>query len=107
MKHYSFLTMFALLLASTTAYANDYVITLENHHFMPTELSIPAGQKIKIIVKNLDATPAEFESEDLRREKVIGAKSEIVVSVGPLKAGNYAYVDDFHRTTTTGTIVAK
>ncbi len=97
----------ASLLFSAAAYAEDYVITLKNNQFSPKELIIPAGQKIKITVKNLDATPAEFESSDLDREKVVGANSEIIIFIGPLDAGSYGYFDDFHRDTTTGIIIAK
>lgn len=90
-----------------TAHADDYLITIKNHQFTPQELTIPAEQKIKVTVKNLDATPAEFESSDLNREKVIEASGEISVFVGPLSAGSYSYFDDFHRDTTTGKIIAK
>ena len=95
----------ALFMAA--AHADDYVLTLKNHQFSPHELTIPAGQKVKIIVKNEDATPAEFESSDLNREKVVSANSAINVFIGPLDAGRYGYFDDFHRDTTTGVIIAK
>ena len=99
---------FVLGLAFTTAaYADDYVITLKDHQFSPQALTVPEGQKIKITVKNKDATPAEFESSDLNREKVVGGNSDMVVFLGPLEAATYAYFDDFHRETTQGTIVAK
>ncbi len=97
----------ALLVFAAAAHAEDYVITIKDHQFAPKELTVPAGQKVKVIVKNLDPTPAEFESSDLNREKVVGANGEITVFIGPLDAGRYAYFDDFHRTTTTGVIVAK
>jgi hypothetical protein len=94
-------------LLSTTAYADDYVLTMKDHQFVPKELTIPADQKVKIIVKNQDSTPAEFESSDLNREKVVEANGEITVFVGPLSAGKYGFFDDFHRDTTTGTLIAK
>ncbi len=101
-------TVFGVLLSSTIpACAEDYVLTIKDNQFSPKELTIPAGQKVKITVKNLDATPAEFESYDLNREKVVGAHNEIGVFVGPLAAGNYNFFDDFHRDTTQGTLVAK
>jgi plastocyanin len=87
--------------------ADDYIITLKDHQFSPQELTIPAGQKVKLIVKNTDNVPAEFESGELNREKVVGANSEITVYVGPLVAGRYNYADDFRRETTKGTIIAK
>lgn len=98
----------AVVLAfSINAHAQDYVLIIKDHQFSPKELTIPAGQKLKITVKNMDSTPAEFESSDLNREKVVGGNSEIIVFIGPLDAGSYSYFDDFHRDTTTGTITAK
>ncbi len=97
----------AFLLSSAAAHAEDYVLTLKNNQFSPKELIVPAGKKIKITVKNEDAAPAEFESSDLDREKIVGANSEIFVFIGPLDAGSYGFFDDFHRNTTTGTIIAK
>ena len=68
---------------------------------------MPAGRKIRLTIKNQDPTPAEFESNALNREKIVGAHAEITVFIGPLKAGTYDYYDDFHKTTTTGKIEAK
>ena len=96
-----------MLFSTAAARAEDYVLTLKDHKFSPQELVIPADQKVKITVKNQDPTPAEFESSDLSREKVVSANSDIIVLVGPLKAGSYKYFDDMHRNTTTGVITVK
>lgn len=95
-----------LLFSAATAHAEDYVITLKDHQFSPKELHIPAGQKIKVTVKNMDSTPAEFESHDLNREKIISANSEAIIFVGPVDAGSYHYFDEFHPDAQ-GSIVAK
>ena len=100
------LSLFLFVSFAASAHAEDYVLTLKNHKFSPQELSIPAGQKVKLLVKNLDATPAEFESSDLNREKVVAAGGEITVYVGPLDAGRYGYFNDFDRSAT-GIIIAK
>jgi RPA family protein len=103
-----FLTVLSFLLAlPVAAQAEDYVLTLKDHQFSPKDFTLPANQKIKLTVKNLDTTPAEFESADLNREKVVDAKGEIVVYLGPLDPGTYSYFDDFHRDTTSGTIKVK
>ncbi len=96
----------ATFLAASAAQADDYVITLKDDQFSPAELTIPAGQKVKLTVKNAGASVAEFESSDLNREKIVEAGSEIIVFVGPVDAGKYTYFNDFHRETT-GTIIAK
>ena len=82
-------------------------LTVANHAFDPQELVIPAGKKIKLTVTNKDDSAAEFESDELGREKVVPAKGEIHVFIGPLDPGTYGYYDDFHRATTTGKIIAK
>ena len=47
-----FLTSLALgaALFMVAAHADDYVLTLKDHQFAPKELTIPAGQKVKIII---------------------------------------------------------
>jgi plastocyanin len=86
---------------------DTFVLTLKDHKFDPQQLVVPAGKKFTLTVKNLDATPSEFESNDLDREKVVKAGAEITVFLGPLDAGTYNFFDDFHRDTTTGTLKAQ
>jgi hypothetical protein len=100
------LSLFLLTASATAAQAEDYVLTLKDHAFSPNPITVPAGQKIKLTVKNAQATNAEFESSDLDREKVVEAGKSIIVYIGPLDAGSYGYFDDFNRDTT-GTILAK
>lgn len=102
---FSFL-MAVLLLAGTAARADDYTLVLKDHKFIPQELVVPANQKIKVIVKNENSTPSEFESAELNREKVVTANSSITVFLGPLDAGKYGFFDDFDRKTA-GTLIAK
>ncbi len=79
---------------------------LKDHRFSPASLTIPAGQKVQVTVKNEMASAAEFESDDFDREKVVAANDSINVFIGPLKAGTYHYFDDFHHEST-GVIVAR
>ena len=92
------------------AWADDAVearVTLKNHAFVPADLSVPAGQKIRLMVVNEDATAAEFESYELSREKIVPAHGQVTVYLDPLDAGVYPLFDDFRRDTVTGKIVAK
>lgn len=100
------LSLLAALLLPGAAQADDYTLTLKDHQFSPNPITIPANRKIKLTVKNLQSGPAEFESSDLNREKVVEANGQIVVYIGPLDPGKYGYFDDFNHTTT-GTIIAK
>ena len=67
---------------------------------------MPAGERFRIEVVNEDNTPAEFESSDLRVEKIIVPGGKINVMAGPLKPGAYKFFDDYHPDTATGTITA-
>jgi cupredoxin-like protein len=53
------------LLTSVTALAADdiFELSLKDHQFTPSQLSIPADKRVKLTIKNLDSTPAEFESQ--------------------------------------------
>jgi plastocyanin len=97
------------LLIATPAFAvdPDFTLTIKDHRFEPTELQVPAGRKITLLVKNLDPTAEEFESHELKREKVVPGKSEVTITLGPLKPGIYKFFGDFHESTAKGSIVAK
>jgi hypothetical protein len=98
-----------LLLLTSAAYAEDFQahLIIREHKFEPAELNVPAGQKIKLLVENQDATPEEFESNELNREKVVVGKGTITVFLGPLDAGRYPFFGDFHQETAQGVLVAK
>jgi plastocyanin len=74
-------------------------ITLRDHQFMPSEVPVPAGVKVTLIIRNEQPETAEFESTSLHREKVVNAGGEITVFVGPLDSGSYEFFDDFHAAT--------
>jgi len=99
----------AVLLLPTSARAEvpEVTIAIRDHRFEPAELRVPAGKKLKLIVSNEDATPEEFESYELNREKVIPAKARGHLYIGPLNPGRYPFFGDFHKQTARGTIVAE
>lgn len=101
--------LFALALAPALALAADQeiILTIKDHHFSPAEVRIPAGQKVKLIIDNQDATPEEFESHELNREKIIPAKSKGSVYIGPLKAGKYPFFGEFNQATARGVVIAE
>ena len=85
-------------LATTPALADDptFSIVLKNNQFVPSEVQIPAGVKVKLVVRNENSTVSEFESTQFHREKVVSPGQEITVFVGPLDPGSYEFFDDFH-----------
>lgn len=94
---------------SGMSYAGTPVFQIEirEHLFYPAELTVPAGQKVKLLVLNQDATPEEFESFELNREKVIMGRRKAVIFIGPLHPGRYPYFGEFHPETAQGTIIAE
>ena len=46
--------------------AEPITLTLKGHRFVPRDVSAPAGERFRIVVRNEDDTPSEFESYDLR-----------------------------------------
>jgi len=101
--------LLVLVLAGGFAQAADFEakLVIREHKFDPATLEVPAGAKIKLTIENQDATPEEFESTELNREKVVVGKGTILVFLGPLDAGKYHFFGDFHQETAQGDVVAK
>ena len=102
------LAVLLLLCVALPALADDPVvtITLKDHQFVPSEVPVPAGVKVQLLVKNDQQVTAEFESTSLHREKIVNAGGKITVYVGPLDPGSYEFFDDFHNESR-GHLVAK
>jgi len=104
------MVLLALILgtgANAAAQETSYTVVIKDHRFQPAEIEIPAGVKIALLVKNDDPTPEEFESTELRREKVVPGGEQITVYIGPLKPGRYEFFGDFNPKTARGHIIAK
>ena len=69
----------------------EYVIKIAHHQFVPAELHIPTGVKVRIILDNQDDTAEEFDSHSLNREKHVPPKSQATIFIGPLAPGRYIY----------------
>ena len=89
------------------AWAADPIsLTLKDHRFIPAEVTAPANERFRIEVVNQDPTPSEFESSDLRVEKIVVPGGKITVRAGPLKPGAYTFFDDYHPNEAKGTVTA-
>lgn len=99
----------ALAFAPLCVFAADTEVTIviKDHRFTPSDVRVPAGQKVKLIIDNQDATPEEFESHELNREKIIAPKSKATIYIGPLKAGKYPFVGEFNQATARGIVIAE
>jgi plastocyanin len=82
-------------------------LSIKDHRFEPAELTAPAGQPIAITVKNLDATPEEFESKALKIEKVVAGNGEITVRLRPLKPGRYQFAGEYHEDSAKGALIVE
>lgn len=85
----------------------DYTLVIKEHRFLPPELMLPAGKKIKLMIENQDATPEEFDSHALNREKVLGGHGSATLYIGPLDSGRYPFSGEFHEATAQGAIIAR
>lgn len=103
------ITFTSLALISFNAFATEkeFLIQIKNHQFEPAILEVAAGEKFKLVIENLDKTLEEFESGDLKKEKLVGAGKKITIVVLPLKAGEYRFFGDFHQKTAQGKIIVK
>ncbi|KMY86177.1 putative exported protein [Candidatus Paraburkholderia calva] len=99
----------AAALAAVTAHADDlptFQLELNDGKLNPARIEVPVGKRIKIEVKNTGKGVAEFESVQLRKEKVLAPGADSFVVIAPLDPGEYKFFDDFHQSAQ-GVIVAK
>ncbi|HEY3566162.1 MAG TPA: cupredoxin domain-containing protein [Casimicrobiaceae bacterium] len=99
----------SLLAAAAIAFAAEpeFTLTIRDHRFAPAEIRIPANQKVRLVVDNQDATPEEFDSHALNREKVIPGRAKAVIFVGPLAPGRYPFIGEFNAATAQGAVIAQ
>jgi hypothetical protein len=86
---------------------NVFTIKAEAGHFNPSQLEVAPNQPFKVRVTSAEDTPIEFESFELRRERVVRPGETITVNMPGLSSGTYKFFDDFHRDTPQGEIVVK
>ena len=100
----------ALLLSAGVAHADEVLtanISIKDHRFYPSQIKVPAGAKLKLVVTNLDRTPEEFESDQMKFEKIVQGGGRITVFVPPLKPGRYVFFGEFNLATAQGVIIAQ
>ena len=114
MKPISALRLTAALLlaalASAPLRADDAPsFTLEFHDgkVSPLRVEVPANTRFTLELRNTGDTPAEFESTELRKEKVLSPNSTSILVFRTLDPGEYEFFDDFHPDAPKAVIVAK
>ncbi|HVO90341.1 MAG TPA: cupredoxin domain-containing protein [Casimicrobiaceae bacterium] len=85
----------------------SFTLSAKNGRFEPTVIEVPAGKKFKLEVSNEGKSAIEFESKDLRQEKVVPPGKKATLTINALKAGEYKFFDEYHEATAQGKVVAK
>ena len=104
------ITLLALLVGLSPAHAQEtptYNLTVKGGRFIPETLDVAANTKFRLLIKNEGPGPEEFESQELRKEKVIAEGVTSFIIFQPLKPGSYPFFGEFHPDTAKGRIVAK
>jgi plastocyanin len=86
---------------------SDVALVIENNRFQPEEIKVKAGASFVLVITNKDKKAEEFESKDLRIEKVIPAGKTVRLKMPALKAGTYSFVGEYNEKTAKGKIVAE
>jgi hypothetical protein len=98
-----------LSLASVARADDDPVFRIEfkDGVLTPRRLEVPANRRFSLELHNLGETPAEFESRELRKEKVLAPSTSSVLVIRTLDPGEYDFFDDFHPDAPPAVLVAK
>lgn len=102
--------MVVALLGAAAARAQEmptFNLLIRAGHFVPATLEVPANTKFRLLIKNEGPGAEEFESVELRKEKVLAPGASSFLIFQPLKPGSYKFFGEFHPDTAQGQIVAK
>jgi len=96
-------------LVSLSARAEDptFRIEFKDGVVTPKRIEVPAKVRIVLELVNAGSTPAEFESKELRKEKVLAPGSSSSLILRSLDPGEYKFMDDFHPERPASVLVAK
>lgn len=84
-----------------------FKIDIKDGVITPLEIEVPANTRIRLEVTNSGTSPTEFESVQLKKEKVIAGGNSSVMVIRTLDAGTYDFFDDFHIDKPHAKIIAK
>ena len=112
LRNFEAIVLAALLVAFSAAIiraGEEPVFTIEfkDGTVSPLRLEVPANQRFQLNLINTGDTPAEFESNELRKEKVLAAKTTSILVFRTLDPGEYPFFDDFHPDAPQAVLIAK
>jgi hypothetical protein len=103
--------LFGLAAGSALAQSADedpvFRIEFADGAINPQRLEVPANKRFKIELHNKGKTPVEFESLELKKEKVVAPDTTTFIVIRRLDPGEYKFFDDFHLDTPPAVLVAK
>jgi hypothetical protein len=101
---------FLALFSGAAALAEEdpvFTIKFADGKIDPPVVEVPANRRFKLVLQNEGTTPVEFESNELRREKVLGAGTSSFIVIKRLDPGEYQFFDDFHLDTPPAKLIAR
>ena len=108
-KRHSLIFLLVIFFTQISIASDDDVVKIDlhikDHKFTPEVVELPADKKVNITVYNDDPTIEEFESLDLKREKIVLGNSSIKIMLAPLAPGEYKFFGDFHQESAQGKII--
>ncbi|MGE5623271.1 MAG: cupredoxin domain-containing protein [Bacillota bacterium] len=99
-----------LLTVGAFAFAEDlpaFNLVIRDGRFVPETIEVPANTRFKLQIRNEGPGAEEFESVELRKEKVLAPGASSFLVFQPLKPGTYKFFGEFHPQTAQGKIIAK
>jgi hypothetical protein len=99
----------SLLAVGGNAVAADeptFSIEFKDGALTPSRVEVPANRRFRLELKNAGTTPAEFESSELKKEKVLAPGTTSSLIFRTLEPGEHPFFDDFHPEAK-GVLVAK
>jgi hypothetical protein len=99
----------SLLSVGRPALAADdptFAIEFKDGTVTPARVEVPAKTRFRLELKNSGKTPAEFESNEMKKEKVLAPGTTSSLIIRSLDPGEYKFFDDFHQQAK-GVLVAK
>ena len=98
------------LAATAPLHADDlptFSLVMRAGRFLPETIEVPANTKFRLLLKNEGPDAEEFESIEMRKEKVLAPGASSFLIFQPLKPGTYKFFGEFHPDTAQGRIIAK
>lgn len=99
-----------LLSLSPGAWADElpvFRVELRDGLIIPDRIEVPANTRFKLELHNTGTSPVEFESLELRKEKVLGPGVQSFIVIRNLAPGEYRVFDEFHPDTGQAVLVAQ